>query len=280
MPALLIVNADDYGLTEAVSRGILRGHRDGIITSTSVLTLAHGYRSSVGWLRDTPSLGVGVHLALVGEDPPLLGAAEVPTLVDRRGRLATSWRQLLPRVAARRVDPVDIARELSAQIESVRSEGLTVDHLDSHQHVHMFPGIREVVLDLAQRHDIDAVRCTGSSARSPVGAVMRRLSSRLARELAVDGIAHPRAAAGLDEAGVLDETRLLDALEQLAASGAPTCELSGHPGEAVDPHRSRYAWGYRWGDELAAVCAPSVRAAVDRLGFRLGTYRDLRGVPA
>ncbi|HEX7094516.1 MAG TPA: ChbG/HpnK family deacetylase, partial [Acidimicrobiales bacterium] len=84
---LLIVNADDYGLTAAVSAGILRAHRNGIVTSTSVLALAPGFRQSAAWLLDEPSLGVGAHLALVGEDPPLLSAREIPTLVDRRGRL-------------------------------------------------------------------------------------------------------------------------------------------------------------------------------------------------
>ena len=75
---LLIVNADDYGLTPAVSRGILRGVRDGVITSTSVLVLGSGFSRSVGWLRDETTLGVGVHLALVGEDPPLSSARDSP----------------------------------------------------------------------------------------------------------------------------------------------------------------------------------------------------------
>ena len=83
---LLIVNADDYGLTEGISRGILRGHRDGIITSTSALVRGPAYPTVSGWPADVPSLGVGVHLAAVGEDPPLLSAAEIPTLVGRRGR--------------------------------------------------------------------------------------------------------------------------------------------------------------------------------------------------
>ena len=63
---LLIVNADDYGLTEKVSRAILKAHRGGIVTSTSVLTLAPGFESTVGWLHSAPRLGTGAHLAAVG----------------------------------------------------------------------------------------------------------------------------------------------------------------------------------------------------------------------
>ena len=90
---LLIVNADDYGLTEATSRAILDCHDHGVVTSTSVLTLAPGFDRTAAWLTDHPGLGVGVHLALVGEDPPLLSSSEIPTLVDEAGRLPISWRE-------------------------------------------------------------------------------------------------------------------------------------------------------------------------------------------
>jgi predicted glycoside hydrolase/deacetylase ChbG (UPF0249 family) len=276
MPApLLIVNADDYGLTTAVSEGILRAHREGVLTSTSVLTLAPGFRKSVAWLRDAPALGVGAHLAAVGEDRPLLTAREIPTLVDREGRLPISWRRLLPRLLARRVDPADIGREFAAQLAAIRGAGVTVDHLDTHQHLHLWPGVREVVLDLAVRSGVPAVRVTRSAARSPVGVTVRRLSATLAREARADGLAFPGAAAGLDEAGALDVPTAVAALDLLAATGEACVELSGHPGAHEDPDRGRYRWGYRWGDELAALCAPEVRAAIDRHGFRLGTYADI-----
>ena len=272
---LLIVNADDYGLTPAVSRGILRGVHDGVITSTSVLVLGSGFSRSVGWLRDEGQVGVGVHLALVGEDPPLTPAREIPTLVDRRGRLPRSWRQLLPRVMAKRIDVADIERELEAQIRAMHDAGLSVDHLDSHQHVHMFPGLREVVVDLAHRFDVPAVRVTHSTGRGPVGRLMRRLASTLERELQADGIAFADDSAGLDEAGQFDEATMLRALDRFATADASSIELSGHPGEAEDDERSRYRWGYHWGVELDAVLSPLVRQSVERHGYRLGTYRDL-----
>ena len=272
---LLIVNADDYGLTPRVSQGILRGMREGVVTSTSVLVTGSGFSRSVGWLRDEGPVGVGVHLALVGEDPPLSPANEIPTLVDRRGRLPRSWRQLLPKVMAKRIDMADVERELAAQIEIAQDAGLALDHLNSHQHVHMFPGLREVVIDLAHRFDIPALRVTRMKGRGPVGRTMRRLSAKLERELQADGIAYPAAAAGLDEAGSFDEAAILRALDRFAGLDVPSIELSGHPGEAEDDERHRYRWGYHWGAELDAVLSPNVRHAVERHGFRLSTYRDL-----
>ena len=271
---LLIVNADDYGLTRGVSRGILRAHRAGIVTSTSVLAVAPAFTTTVDWLADEPQLGVGAHLAAVGEDPPLLSAAEVPTLVDGRGRLAASWRQFLPRAAAGRVDPADLAAEFTAQAEAIVDAGVALTHLDTHQHLHLWPGVRRVVLSMAEGLGV-AVRVTRSAARSPVGVVVRRLSARLEAEARRRGVAFPAAAAGLDEAGALDATTLVEAIGRLGAGAAPTAELGSHPGEADDPDRSRYRWNYRWEEELAALTSPEARQAVDRAGFVLGTYADL-----
>jgi hypothetical protein len=104
---------------------------------------------------------------------------------------------------------------------------------------------------------------------------MRRLAATLERELEADGIAFPGGAAGLDEAGRFDEAALLRVLERFAQADVTSVELSGHPGEAEDDERHRYRWGYEWGAELDAVLSPRVRQAVDRHGYRLGTYRDL-----
>ena len=162
---LLIVNADDYGLTEAVSTGILRAHRHGMVTSTSVLAVAPGFARSGTWLADEADLGVGVHLAVVGEDPPLLTASEVPTLVDRRGRFAISWRTFLRRCVTGRVDSDDVRRELTAQVDAVAGLGVAVDHLDSHQHLHMWPTLQPVVIGLAVARGIPAIRVPRATAR-------------------------------------------------------------------------------------------------------------------
>ncbi len=274
MTRVLIVNADDYGLTAAVSEAILRAHREGIVTSTSVLALAPAFATTARLLRDTDAIGIGAHLAAVGEDPPLLSAREIPTLVNARGYLPTSWRQLLPRIAARRIDLSDVEREWSAQLDAMAAADLHVDHVDSHQHVHVFPGLRDVALRVARRHDIAAVRVPRSAATSPVGVVVRGLARRFAVLATARGMVFPGDAAGLDEAGRLDEHRAIGALARLAAGSATTVELSGHPGAAVDADRDRYAWDYQWGAEFEAMCSPAVRAAVERHGFRLGTYRD------
>jgi len=276
---LLIVNADDYGLTEQISLGIIRGHREGIVTSTSVLALGPAYPKVAPWLDDVPTLGVGVHLAAVGEDPPLLSAAEIPTLVDRRGHLYESYKSLIVRIVAGRVDPADIEREFTAQLESVLELGLPIGHLDAHQHLHLWPPVGKVVLDLACRFDIPAVRVPHYRGLAPLAAGVTILGRRLATRARAVGLRYPHDGTGIEVAGRLDHERLQSALARLAARGAPSVEVTVHPGEPDDPDRHRYDWGYRWPDELDALTTDAARAAVDRLGERR-VQRSLRSSPA
>ena len=271
---LLIVNADDYGLTEGVSRAILAAASDGIVTSTSVLAVAPAFAATAGWLAAT-EVGVGAHLALVGEDPPLLSAREVPTLVDRSGAFSTSWRQLLPKAAAGRIDPDDVRRELTAQLGAIQGAGLKVTHVDTHQHVHLWPSLGTTVLEVAAAAGIGAVRIIRSASRSPVGVTVARLGRRFERRATALGFRWPASATGLDEAGALAGDRMVGAIDRLGRGGAASVELATHPGEAGDPDLDRYRWGYRWSDELEALRSPAARQAVERHGFRLGTYADL-----
>lgn len=272
---ILIVNADDYGLTEGVSEGILRAIDAGVVTSTSVLALGSGFAASAGALASAGVRGVGVHLAAVGEDPPLLSPREIPTLVDGRGRLRSSWRVLLPLLAAGRVDPADLRREFMAQIEAVRATGVTISHLDTHQHLHLWPLVRDVVVDLAQETGIRAIRVPRSAANGLQGAGIRRLADALARRATECGLVHPAWAVGLDEAGHMHGNRLERALEILTAKSGHV-ELSAHPGDPRDV--DRYRWNYDWADEMAALSSPRIHARIADAGLVLGSYHDL--VPA
>jgi predicted glycoside hydrolase/deacetylase ChbG (UPF0249 family) len=272
---LLIVNADDYGLTEGVCRAILRGHREGIVTSTSALVIGPAFERCAPWLADAPDLGVGVHLAVVGEDPPLLSAAEIPTLVDRSGRLPLSWRRFLPRLAARRIDLADVEREMTAQYERAIAAGIRPTHLDTHQHLHLWPGVGAVLTRLARRWGVPAVRVTRSLARAPVGRAVNVLGSRYARRAGSGGLVAPEVFAGFDEGGTLDTDALVATIDALGATGASSAEIGLHPGEHGDPDLDRYRWGYRWGDELDALVSPAARDAVARNGFTLATFAAL-----
>ena len=198
---LLIVNADDYGLSVSTSHTIVELHEVGVVTSTSALVLAPGFAPTARLIAGHPTLGVGVHLCLVGPDPAVLSAREIPTLVGRRGQLAPSWHRLLPRLLAGRIDPADVERELAAQVEVALAHGLRPTHLDSHQHLHLWPGISTATVDVARRFGIRAVRCPESRSWKTERPPVSVMSALLRRELAAAGLATTERFAGLDESG-------------------------------------------------------------------------------
>ena len=272
---ILIVSADDFGLTDRVSEGILEAHEHGVVTSASVIAVAPAFAKSAKLLRDVPTLGVGAHFTVVGEDPPLLSSREIPSLVDKRGSFWPTWRSFVPRAAAGRIDADDLRREFTAQLEAITAAGLVVDHFDTHQNVHLWPTVSDVLLDLGEANNVRAIRVMRSHASGPVGITVRRLSRRLEGQLKERHWAWTGAATGLDEAGSIGLGEMVDAIGRLAASGSSSAELATHPGLPHDPDLARYRWNYKWDAEFNALCSETVRIAIDELGFRLGTFADL-----
>lgn len=280
---LVIISADDFGLTEGICRGILQAHRAGTVSATSVTMVGPVLRRWSEPLRDS-GLDVGVHLTAVGEDPPLLGSSEIPTLVEADGRLAPDWRTFTRRAALGRIDPDDLRREFAAQIEAAVAAGLPVSHLDTHQHLHLWPSVAAVVIELALLHHVRGLRIPVARDRVPRTAAVNVLARALRRRAESAGLVVPSTFVGLDEAGALHGAALRAALDRVARSPESSVEIVCHPGEVHDPGRVRYRWGYRWADELAGLVEPTTRELLWALGLRVGGYRDLiadssRGAP-
>lgn len=268
---LLIVNADDFGMTPGICEAVLRSAETGIVTSTSALVVAPAFSRFRESLRSV-GIGVGAHLAAVGEDPPLLSAREVPTLVDAQGHFPLTWRHFLRRAMAGRIDIDDLRREFAAQMDGL---GLPATHLDTHQNLHLWPPVATLLLELAAERGIGAIRIPRTRRWAAVPCGVRVLSTRLRQRAARHDIAFPAASYGLDEAGDLGLERLVATVGRVVSSRAASAEIVTHIGLADDPDRSRYASSYRWADEFSAVCDPMTRRVVESAGIRLGSFADL-----
>jgi predicted glycoside hydrolase/deacetylase ChbG (UPF0249 family) len=165
MPLRLIINSDDYGLTPEVSRGIRDAHRHGIVTSTTcMLNLPSAAADIAIALRETPRLGLGVHLVLTAGRP--LSAPEgVPSLCAEDGRF---WKLPVLQNRIALIDPSDAEREWRAQIAAfVAAAGRAPTHLDSHHHSSYFsPALFKVMLELARELGC-AIRLPGDSHLDP-----------------------------------------------------------------------------------------------------------------
>mgnify|MGYP001139449709 CR=1 FL=1 len=280
MSRALIITADDFGLTSGINEGILRGHLDGMITATSVLAVGRACDEGLALLRQTPTLDAGIHLALVGEDPPLTAPELIPSLVDDDGAFLPSIRSWAALGLVAQLDPADIRVELSAQIEKVLEAGIRPTHLDAHQHVHLLPAVASVVVDLAMEYGIPFVRIPHSR-RLPVSAAVNPLAAALRRRVTAAGLLTTSTYLGLDEAGHLDQVKLLAGLERITRQTLATShvvEVNAHPGNADDPEAERFAWGgYQWGAELSLLMDPDVRAQIEDLGYRIVGFSKLVG---
>ncbi|HZR84982.1 MAG TPA: hopanoid biosynthesis-associated protein HpnK [Candidatus Binatia bacterium] len=280
----LIVNGDDFGLAPEVNRGIVRAHRDGILTSTSLMVAAPAVAEAVELARATPSLAVGLHLVLVQGTPASPEAARAG--LARRGggfRESAIPAALLyffvPRLRAA------VADEIRAQLAAFRATGLRVSHVDGHLNIHLHPVAQRVLAEVAREFAIPAVRLT----RDPLlenlrfdrrhafrktfeGTAFRVLSRIAERRFAPLGIASTTGLYGLHQSGACDETYL----ERVLASLPPgDFELYCHPAEADTLELQRLMPGYVHARELAALTSPRIRAIVADRGIELATYADL-----
>jgi len=153
----LIVNADDFGLTPGVDRGILRAVAAGSVSSVSIMAnLAEGV-AVAALAAAYPEVSLGAHLNLT-TGRPLRPGRELPSLVDATGEFL-SLATLTRRALAGRVRGAEVARELEAQLARLRGHGAAVDHVDSHEHVHLLPGVTGAVIAVARRARVARLRC-------------------------------------------------------------------------------------------------------------------------
>jgi predicted glycoside hydrolase/deacetylase ChbG (UPF0249 family) len=151
MPKRLIVNADDYGRSPGVSRGILQAHCQGIVTSTTVMINQPGVEAQLDEALACPDLGVGLHLVFSAWRP-ILPAEAVPGLVDEQGAFLDQH-TLWARAEAMPTDQLEA--ELTAQVERfITVAGRPPDHLDCHHFVHLYPPFFRVYADLAARYGL------------------------------------------------------------------------------------------------------------------------------
>lgn len=154
--AKIIINADDYGMTPGVNKAIEKLHKMERLTSVSLLVNMPWSADAFAFASREGNMRLGVHLNLT-TGRPLLPQQEVPTLVTSEGQFY-DMPSFISRYVARLIDPVEIERELSAQIALARENGIRPQHLDSHMHFHALKSLGRLVDELAAVHGVPTVR--------------------------------------------------------------------------------------------------------------------------
>jgi predicted glycoside hydrolase/deacetylase ChbG (UPF0249 family) len=155
----LILNADDFGLSEDTVAATIECFEAGALTSATIMPGMPATPQAISFGREHPELGFGVHLTVTGELGlrPLAGAEAVPALVDRDG-VFFAPRAARARALTGRLDRRQLALEIEAQVRAVRDAGIRVTHVDSHRHLHKFAPFRDALAAALPRIGVNRVR--------------------------------------------------------------------------------------------------------------------------
>jgi chitin disaccharide deacetylase len=241
MPARLIINADDFGLTQGVNRAIAELHQAKALTSATLMATGAAFGDAVALAHANPTLGVGCHVTLT-DGIPVSSPQSIPTLLGADGKtFRPSLGDFVQMLLRGKISEEEIEREALAQVEKLQGAGIHVTHLDTHKHTHLFPAVTRPLLRVAERCSIGAIRNPFERSWSLAlghGNRLRRLQVKLLGNLENIFERHPQirdahvlttdGTIGISATGHLDAPTLRQLLHALPAEG--TFELCCHPG--------------------------------------------------
>jgi hopanoid biosynthesis associated protein HpnK len=282
----LIVNADDFGLTAGVNRAIAESNRAGVVTSTTLMANAQASEAAIDLAKAQPSLKTGCHIVLI-DGVPL--AANLPSLTNGSRRFRTSLKQFAIAAVRKQIAVEEIQREVEAQIRQIQSRGITLTHVDSHKHTHMFPHVLLPLLRAAKACGVRAVRNPFEPTHSwPTGMVLstpgiwlrsvgvmafQMFASAFRRAINEEGMVSTDGTVGIAVTGLLDQQKLLRILEALPEG---TWELVCHPGYSdADLQAAGTRLTQSREIELSALTSADTKKALARHQIELISYADL-----
>lgn len=268
----LIVNADDFGRSHAINQAVFYAHREGILTTASLMVNGDAFEEAVALAQMHPRLGVGLHLTLVCGRPALPSDA-IPGLVRSQGAFSEKAVSAGFRYFFQRRLAAQLEREIAAQFARFHRTGLALDHVNGHLNMHLHPAVFGILMRHASEWGVKAIRLTADplapNLRIARGRWVYRLShaavfgalSRWARPaLERQRIRFTPAVFGLLQNGCVTEEYLARLLPGLPAGDS---EIYAHP--CVETCKK----------ELAALISPKIRALLAQRQIQLIRYQDL-----
>lgn len=287
----LIVNADDFGLTAGVNRAIVEAHIRGIVTSSTLMANGRAFDDAVGRAATVPRLSVGCHVVLI-DGEPVLDAQRLPSIA-RAYTGGARFRDGLKSFAARaligRLNPEEIEVEATAQIRKIQSAGITVSHVDTHKHTHLFPAVLRPLLRAARTCGVRAVR-NPFGPRKPLRSselltrpglwtryaevrVLRGLAGKFRETAKRAELLTPDGTFGVVVTGALDEN-LFRGIAAIIPQG--TWEFVCHPGYNDDDLKSAKTRLHHSREvEFRVLTLPEARQLLLNQGIDLISYHEL-----
>lgn len=276
----ILVNADDFGRHILINRAVAAAAERGILLSATLMPGGAAFDDAVEIARTHPALGVGIHLTLVNGNP-VSAAEDIPTLVDETGHFYDNHGIFVKRYFAGRVSKEDIRRELFAQVRKMKKTGLALTHIDSHQHMHMLPGVIDIALDAAEAIGLSATRISksplftgfsGNPAQLIGRAGLWTLSSLAKQRAKARHFRTPDHFAGIVAGEAVTATHLLNIIGHLQSG---TTEIMMHPGTDNKILAKETGWDHDFEAEFAAMTSGEIAEMLEKAGIEIVNYNEL-----
>jgi hopanoid biosynthesis associated protein HpnK len=276
----VIINADDFGRSSEINAAVIKAHRQGVLTSTSLMVGGEAVEEAIMLAKDNPTLAVGLHLVVVSGraiSPP----DQISAIVNERGYFPDDPFRIGVKYFINREAQQALAREVSAQFERFAATGLSMAHVDGHLHMHMHPTVFNLLLPLTERYGAGGIRLPRDefwlSIHYDHKHIMTKLIWAIAfailcqwclRKLKDYPLTFADRVYGLMQSGQMNGAYVHRVLNHLSV---PTAELYLHPSlstesEPMGPNP----------DDLATLLDPDLRQFIDHHGFRLASYSSLK----
>ncbi len=276
----ILVNADDFGRHRLINRAVAEAVENGILRSATLMPGGAAFDDAVEIARTHPALGVGIHLTLVNGNP-VSAPEDIPTLVDETGCFYDNHGIFVKRYFAGKVSKEDIRRELFAQVRKMEKTGLALTHIDSHQHMHMLPGVIDIALDAAKSIGLSATRISksplftgfsGNPAQLVGRAGLWTLSSLAKRRAKAACFRMPDHFAGIVAGVAVTEAHLRHIIEHVQSG---TTEIMMHPGTDNEILIKETAWDHDFEAEFAAMTSKEIMEILEKQGIETVSYREI-----
>ena len=257
----VIVNADDFGLSEEVNKGILEAFSAGVLSSATILANGGAFEEAASFARRNRRFGFGLHLNLTTGRSLTLGMKEMQKSFLKKALLGI-------------VDQKAVKHELRSQIEKALDAKIRLTHLDGHHHVHVFPIITPIVLDLAEEFKIKKIRLPSepvSSKRILQTTLLKILSTRAKKQFLAYKVLCPNYFRGIALTGSLDVENFKNILKTLKPG---VTEIMCHPGYASKDSLTKLNKEREL--ELATLKDPSILNYIKEQRISILHYGDLK----
>ncbi|MBN2612093.1 MAG: ChbG/HpnK family deacetylase [Bacteroidales bacterium] len=282
----VIITADDLGIDSNINKGIIESYKNGLLTSTALLMNVPETNEGIKLAKENPGLETGIHLSIV-EGISLRGVHSTTTdnisYFDNKICLTRDWKHLLKKYFTGRLNFTELEEELDLQFCAFLEHFSTIPFVNGTQHMHLMPAVWKIVLKLAKKYDVKAVRLPGlgmpsrlwMNKRLPFLIPFQALGEMHKKDCRKTGIKYPGDVLGLQFSGHTDESKLIFLLENIHSE---TVEIVMHPGYESMKLRKDLPWAYGvfdWDSERRALQSEKVKNLIKEMNIELINFSKL-----